>query len=170
MEYGLRKATEKDAPLIFAWANDGEARKNSFSTHEITWEEHQEWFRDILLDKNVRQYIFVHGGEDVGQIRLAIAGLDAEVSYSIAPEYRCMGYAKLMVSCLIREVKENFPEISHLTARVKPGNIASRRVFLDLGYKEKCSVFELSMEEADLSQTVKDAEARKGGGNSSHQQ
>lgn len=163
MKYGLRIATEKDASLLFSWVNDEDVRKNSFSTHEITWEEHEEWFRKILLDKKARQYIFTYNGVDVGQIRFTIKGLCAEISYSIASKYRCMGYAKQMVACLIREVKENFPEIHYLAAQVKPDNIASRRVFTDLGYTEKCSVFELSMEGADISQAAEAAETREGG-------
>lgn len=142
----LREATEKDMELLFRWANDGKVRENSFSEKSISWEDHKQWFESILYDDQIRQYIFMIDGEDVGQIRIRLEGRIAEISYSVAAEYRCMGYAKRMVSSLTKEVKEHFPQIKYLKAQVKPGNIASKRVFTDLGYTETCSVFELSMD------------------------
>ena len=93
----------------------------------------------------MRQYILVHNGTDIGQIRIYIYGNQAEIGYSIASKYRCMGYGKHMLYLLTEKVKEDFPQIVKLTAKVKPENIASKKAFIDLGYIEKCSVYEFEL-------------------------
>ena len=39
----IREAGIADAELLFAWANDMDVRRNAFSQHEISWEEHTAW-------------------------------------------------------------------------------------------------------------------------------
>ena len=50
-----------------------------------------------------------------------------------------------MLYLLTEKVKEDFPQIVKLTAKVKPENIASKKAFIDLGYIEKCSVYEFEL-------------------------
>ena len=45
----LRKATIEDRDLLFQWANDPLVRKNSFSTAEIAYEEHVDWYNRVLV-------------------------------------------------------------------------------------------------------------------------
>ncbi len=167
MGYYLRDVAMTDLELLFQWANDAETRKNSFSAQKIAWEEHQQWFNRLMHDKNMQQYIFVYNGRDVGQIRMNIAGETAEIGYSIAREYRCMGYAKLMVSCLAQKAKDEFPNIKRLKAQVKPDNVASQKVFLDIGYEEKCYVYELALNNVNDSKWTSVPEC-SGGGSISH--
>ena len=48
MQQYLRKATIEDMDLLFQWANDPVVRKNSFSTAEISYEEHTKWYHNLL--------------------------------------------------------------------------------------------------------------------------
>ena len=57
MEFYLRKAGWGDADLLFAWANDKDVRKNSFSERQITYEEHKSWFRKKILDRDTQVYL-----------------------------------------------------------------------------------------------------------------
>ena len=50
----LRKVLQSDIKLIFEWANDKDARNNSFKTKEITWAEHETWFENTLKDLKTR--------------------------------------------------------------------------------------------------------------------
>lgn len=145
MKEYLRRAMKSDMDLLFQWANDKEVRKNSFQTKEITYEEHRKWFMDMLNRKDVKQYIYMLEEESVGQVRICLAGEEAEISYSIAPQYRCMGYGKQMIAALKKRVQEEYPEIKRLVARVKPENVASQKIFSDCGYYEKSKKFVLDL-------------------------
>lgn len=145
MEEFLRCAEESDMDLLFQWVNDKEVRNNSFQTKDITYEEHQKWFMNMLHREDVKQYIYMSEGEPVGQIRICLVGDEAEISYSIAPEYRYMGYGKQMIAALKNVVQEEYPKVKELVAQVKPENLASQKVFLDCGYYEKSREFVLDL-------------------------
>lgn len=142
----LRSARKSDMDLLFQWANDKEVRENSFQTREITYEEHQEWFKDLMQREDAKQYIYMVEEEPVGQIRICLKKEEAEISYSIAPGHRCMGYGKQMIAALKNVVQEEYPKVKRLAAQVKPGNVASQKIFLDCGYREKSREFVLDLE------------------------
>lgn len=141
----LRTASEDDAELLFEWANDKDVRNNSFSTHQITHEEHMAWFGQLLANKDARQYILMTGNEAVGQIRVNIEDDSARISYSIASDYRRMGYGKLIISLLPDVIRTDFPDVKKLIAEVKPNNIGSRKAFIDNQFTEKNVVYELEL-------------------------
>ena len=78
MDEYLREASERDLDLLYGWANDPEVRRNSFSTPQIPYQEHQEWFLGLLLDSTRKQYIYMAGQIPVGQIRIAVQGRSEE--------------------------------------------------------------------------------------------
>ena len=61
MQQYLRKATIEDMDLLFQWANDSVVRKNSFSTAEISYEEHMKWYHNLLKREDCMQYIYMDG-------------------------------------------------------------------------------------------------------------
>lgn len=130
----LREVTNFDRELIWQWANDEETRKASYSQAHISWDEHIRWFDSIRGQKNHRFYIANNGGKKpVGQIRFAIEGKDAIVSFSVAPESRRRGYGK---EILIEAAKKVFNEtnIEQVSAFVKSENMSSLRVFQKAGF------------------------------------
>lgn len=141
----LREAERQDAELLFQWVNECSVRRNSFSSDEITLEEHMKWFEQVLSRNDIKQYIFMDEKEPVGQIRIKISDCMAELSYSICLEKRCMGYGKEMITLLKEQVKADFPEVKRMVAKVKPDNAASEKVFLDAGYIHKFNTYELDM-------------------------
>lgn len=145
MDGYLRQADEEDMDLIFQWANEPVVRKNSFTIDMITYEEHKEWYKNLLLNRNSKQYIYVDKNQVIGQIRVVADGEQAEISYSVCMEKRCMGYGKVMLELLYKQVKQDFPWVKKLIARVKPDNIASKKVLMDIGYIEKYQVFETEL-------------------------
>ena len=84
----LRDATQSDMDLLYAWANDPAVRKNSFKSNPIPYEDHIKWFKHIMEDDNVLQFIMMDDEKPVGQIRLNVDGDEAEIGYSIAAECR----------------------------------------------------------------------------------
>lgn len=131
----LRDVTDIDSELIWHWANDGETRKASYSQARISWGEHTQWFDSLQRQSNHRFYIAINGSnKPVGQIRFAIDGKDATVSFSVAPESRKMDYGK---EILIKGVEKLFNEnsIQQILAYVKSENGASLRVFQKAGFR-----------------------------------
>lgn len=141
----LRKATEKDADLLFKWANDPEERQNSFHPESINYQTHIEWLAGKLESNECSIYILTNGNVDIGQCRVDIQGTDAMVSYFVEHSYRGLGYGKKMLFLLEETVKRDFPSLTKLVAEVKPENVASQRCFLDVGYSEKCFVYEFDL-------------------------
>lgn len=139
----LRQADEEDMERLFQWANEPAVRRNSFSTEEISYKEHQEWYRKLLAGTDCKQYIYMVNNEAVGQIRLTVKGEAAEISYSVSVEKRGMGYGKEMLGLLNEKVKQDFPRVKKLVAKVKPDNIVSQKVFCDTGYVKAYDVFEM---------------------------
>lgn len=144
MDATLKKAGWEDLDLLFAWANDPAVRKNSFCTTEIPYEEHKLWYRRLLEDPGRMQYLYFKNGMPVGQVRVAAAGEEAEISYSICAQKRGRGYAKEML-CLLREqISADFPNVRYLTAKVKTDNDASKKVFLSIGYQKIYEIYRMS--------------------------
>ena len=51
-----------------------------------------------------------------------------------------------MLALLQKTVKENFPQIKKLIAKVKPENVASQKTLEDVGYEKKYDVFEIEVD------------------------
>ena len=145
MNIYLRDATEKDRELLFQWANDVEVRKNSFSSEKISYEEHCEWFTTMMKDESCVQWILQVDETPVGQIRLELNGKNAEINYSICRERRGEGFGTLLLNLVLLQVKQKFPNIKTLVAKVKPTNIASLKAFESSGYKSVFQQFELEI-------------------------
>ena len=130
----LRKVRPEDIDLLFKWANDPVVRSNSFNIAPIPYENHILWFNKMMDDPSVLQFILESDGLPIGQIRLNITGSTAEIGYSIATEHRGNGYGHIILQMVINEVKENYPDIKKVIARVKKDNAVSRRLFESEGY------------------------------------
>lgn len=143
----LRKVTKEDCDLLFEWANDSETRKNSFATEKIRKEEHIKWFERLLEDTHRAQYIYMDDEEPIGQVRIDIYDSVAEISYSICSAKRGIGHGKNLLKLLYNQVFCDFPEVKKLIGKVKSENIASQKVFLDVGYAETYKAFEMEINE-----------------------
>lgn len=143
----LRDVLAEDMDLLYEWANDLNVRNNSFSTAQITYEEHKEWFAQLLSRDDCKQYIYIYDNEPIGQVRITILEDKAEIGYSICAEKRGMGHGKNLLQLLYSRVREEFPNIKKLVAKVKSENIASQRAFLEVGYLKKYEAYEIKMEQ-----------------------
>ena len=143
MRQYLRKATIEDRDLLFQWANDPLVRKNSFSTTEIAYEEHVNWYNRVLNREDCIQYIYMDGECPVGQVRITLNGDSAEIGYSICAEMRSRGYGQKLLALISEKIWEEFPDIRKIFGQVKPENAASQNAFLHAGYTETYRVFQM---------------------------
>ena len=141
----LRESDEKDCDILFRWVNERETRANSFDSHHITKEEHKAWFERMQKDDDQIQYILMKGEKPIGQIRLAIRGKEAEISYSISSDERGHGYGKAIIRLAIEHIQKECPEIEKLIGKVKPSNMASFLCFEKNGFEDRCHVLELAI-------------------------
>ncbi len=142
----LRKAEEKDIDLLYEWANDPVVRANSFCSDPISYEDHKKWFSRVITDPAILQFILMADDVPVGQIRLTVDNESAEIGYSIAGTYRGKGYGRRILQLIAEEVHEKHPEIKKLTAKVKPGNMASRKLFESESYSLKYYGYTLNLD------------------------
>lgn len=135
-EIYLRLVDDKDMKLLFDWRNDELVRKNSFSMEPIDWQEHVRWFNATLKNPSVLFFIMMSGKQAVGQIRIVLEKDDVGIiSYSIAKEFRGLGYGSYILNLVENEIYERFSDRYTLKALVKANNIASQLMFEKLNYQ-----------------------------------
>ncbi len=132
----LRPADENDRELIYRWRSDPLVRANSFHTEEIPFERHCEWYRKLLADETKRQFIAELEGEPAGQVRFALEGGEALISYSVDERFRGRGLGTALLLA-VTDIARAESGIRRLAGDVKRGNTASRRAFLRAGFREE---------------------------------
>lgn len=158
----LRQVVSSDMDMLFRLVNDETVRKNSFHTSAISYEEHREWFDQVMLDSSQHQFILMSCDQPVGQVRLSIHGSQAEIGYSILPEKRGMGYGKAILQSVKDLVWQEYPNIEKLIGKVKPTNAASIFCFEENGFRETYEQYEFDMK--DYRKESKTAQKNSGGG------
>ena len=56
-EISIKLATEEHSTAIWEWRNDETARAMSLNQDFISWENHQNWYERILINKNRHIYV-----------------------------------------------------------------------------------------------------------------
>jgi RimJ/RimL family protein N-acetyltransferase len=125
----LRKAKELDLELLFEWRNHPSTRNASHNTHEISKEEHENWFQASLADPNIEIYIAEENGRPVGTVRVDQYDEVFKLSWTVAPESTGRGIGKRIV----REVADKIK--GSIKAEIKAGNMASIRIAEYAGLK-----------------------------------
>ena len=146
MSVYLRAADSTDLDLLFQWVNEPLVRKNSFSTRLVSYEEHKEWYKKVLCDTNCRQYIYMDDDCPLGQVRIVCKEDVVEINYSICAQKRSKGYGKKLLELISKQAWGDFPQAKKIIGRVKCGNTASQKAFLDAGYQEEYRIYEFLKE------------------------
>ncbi|MDH5299849.1 MAG: UDP-4-amino-4,6-dideoxy-N-acetyl-beta-L-altrosamine N-acetyltransferase [Gammaproteobacteria bacterium] len=64
----MRRMENSDLDYVLVWRNSPETRKNMYTSHEITAEEHLAWFDRVQSDSSKQYFIFEIEGVPVGVI------------------------------------------------------------------------------------------------------
>jgi UDP-2,4-diacetamido-2,4,6-trideoxy-beta-L-altropyranose hydrolase len=135
----LRRVEEGDCRLLWEWANDPVVRAASFSSEFIPWEHHQDWFNAKLADPNAVLYLAANPDNvSIGQVRYQVEGPRAQLSVSLAPEFRGKGYGNRIVAMATEELFRS-TSVTTIDAYVKAANEASLQLFLRAGFKQQDS-------------------------------
>jgi RimJ/RimL family protein N-acetyltransferase len=131
----LRRATAEDEQRLLTWRNEAATRAASFSSGEISLQDHRNWFRRKLADPGCRLLIAEESSRPVGQVRLDRIDADAaEISIGLAPEFRGRGLGREALR-LAASYAANELGARRLMARVKLANGPSLAVFRAAGYR-----------------------------------
>jgi UDP-2,4-diacetamido-2,4,6-trideoxy-beta-L-altropyranose hydrolase len=134
----LRKAVAGDLDLSFGWATDPEIRRYSFRQHQITKQEHSEWFLNKISDAGCHYFIVEYEGTPVGSIRFDIKEGEAVISFLLDPAYHGRGLGQIIlkqgIEWLGMENCEDLTPVRVISGEVLIANIPSVRAFERLGF------------------------------------
>lgn len=128
----VRPATAADAGTLLRWRNDPAVRAMSFNSGVVSPSDHALWLAAKLSDPQTELWIGEVDGRPIGQVRFDLTdGNVAAVSISVDPDGRGSGNGR---SLLTAGMARQGLGAETLRAEVRPGNIASLRLFEHAGF------------------------------------
>ncbi len=121
--------------MLWEWANEAAVRQVSFDSSPISWEEHSRWFAQKLGDPSSILLLFEDDDSTpAGTARFhSKSGRDAEISVTIAPDFRGQGFAPHLLSKAVEYVFEHGP-LERVHAFVRTENRVSAKSFANAGF------------------------------------
>lgn len=137
MPISVRKVTDEDERLLLLWVNDPIVRKFSFNKDPITNEQHHDWFRRKINDPDCEILIGVDSENiPIGQVRIDSTDEIGIIDISIDSAARGFGFAEILLKKSVEFWKNTGRNIP-LMGEVLSSNIASQKVFINLGFTEQ---------------------------------
>lgn len=137
----LRRATASDECRIFEWRNAPETRRYAFNPDAVAWEDHVRWFSDLLARTDRHLLIGELDSQPMGVLRYDVVNEVAEVSIYLVPGCGGRGLGTALLKEGNAWVARHLPQVTTLSAKILPDNIASRKSFAKAGYVESAGVF-----------------------------
>ena len=130
----LREANDGDLLDTFSWVNNETIRMFSLSKNNVTLEEHTNWFKNKINDKNCFYLIASIKEEKIGSIRFDVINKEyAQISYLLKPEWHGKGIGLQILNTGVNLFLENH-KINEVRGLVLTSNVASIKVFNRLGF------------------------------------
>ena len=133
LRVALRRATGRDADLLFEWRNDPDAVRFSVTGQTVSPSDHAAWISRRIADPGTRLWIAEEAGEAVGQVRVDIEGAEGTVSIGVAAGRRGRGLGTAILEAMVVEL-EHDGSVRRLRALVHAENRASLRAFERAGF------------------------------------
>ena len=134
MELRVRLAKQDDLILTFGFRNDPSTREYSFDQGLIQLEDHMKWFNRELSWPG-KHLMIVEGYDDSKWVPIALWRVDgADVSMSLAVEWRGQHLATPVIKTGIAYVKDKFPT-GALAAFIKGDNVRAVKAFAKAGFR-----------------------------------
>jgi len=135
----LRKAQKEDLGSTYKWAIDPMIRRYSFQQHQITLQEHSEWFLGKVDNPDCRYFIGENNGKPFGSIRFDNVNNEAIISFLVDPVYHGQGFGLVMlrkgIEKLINEEGSISQRFEVIGGYVLKPNISSIKSFERLGFE-----------------------------------
>lgn len=137
----LRQANLLDEKFLFESRSHPKIRQVSFNKSEFSWEQHQNWFRALLLSSNRVLLIGEYKNKPAGVVRFDLENDSAEISIYLVQDSEFSGLGLPLIKNAEKWIFLNRSEIKTLTAKVIEGNSVSKSFFLKAGYIPKTTVY-----------------------------
>ena len=124
----LRPATLDDADFLLRLRNDAGTRAQSLHEEVVDAAHHHTYLTSHIDAENVHLYIALDDDVAIGTCRGETHNGETELSWTIAPEQRGLGYGGQMLTALLAVTP------GPVTAVIKDGNLASRRMVEHVGF------------------------------------
>ena len=130
----LREFTADEVKRVFELSNDKFTRENSYSSDEIVYEDHVQWFSEKLNDENFILFIAEYNNEFVGQVKFDIDGNEATIGISITPDFRGRKLGSVLINKGIGKFTQIKSQVKIINAFIKKDNIPSTKIFERTGF------------------------------------
>lgn len=134
-DFTLHKVSQYDLLDLFDLANDPFVRQNSFSTEDITLEEHTKWLHSLLKNTAIWLYtVRSHTNALVAQIRFNKTDKKTIISLSISKDFRGKGLAEKIIKEACTTYLSEYGN-TLIEAQIKEANTASQKSFKKAGFE-----------------------------------
>lgn len=132
----LRLANDNDCERIFEWIQDPIVSRSGFTTHEIGWQEHQEWFKERRSDEGTVLYMgyLDHPDSPFGHVRFEATDDEGEISVIVKQSHRGRGLGTALIRVGTEEYLRRQGAPDRIVARIKEDNVRSEQAFENAGY------------------------------------
>lgn len=130
----LREIQKEDLPQVLTWRNHPQVRQHMLTQHEISAEEHAQWFNTLQQDTQ-RHVVLVHeGNQALGLAHFAPVNPHGVVDWGfyLTPDAPTGSGSKLARKALEFAFKQQ--GWHKVCGQVISSNVASRRFHLKLGF------------------------------------
>jgi len=138
----LISACESHSHAIWEWRNDDLTRQMSRSPEVVSWNNHDTWFKNSLVNPN--RFIYVGIVQCVPAIFVGMIRFDLseesdgiyEVSINVAPEHRGFGVGGKLLDLGINKLLSEVAVCNGVLAEVRVINESSNALFLRRGFQK----------------------------------
>jgi UDP-4-amino-4,6-dideoxy-N-acetyl-beta-L-altrosamine N-acetyltransferase len=133
----IRALTDNDLPMLLAWRNHPAVRSYMLTQHEISLQEHRNWFARVEEDKTQQQLIVMDGVDPVGfvQFTQVCQGDIADWGFYTRPDAPKGSGTKLGQAALAHAFK--VLALHKVCGKAIESNVASISFHQKLGFSEE---------------------------------
>ncbi len=132
----IRKTDITDVKDLFEWRNDNLSRKMMLNSNMIEWNDHLNWHKKVLKNKNIVVLICINEYQQkIGVVHFKIDAKNITIAINLSPKYRGKGFSKNCILLAINFFKKEFPDNRKICAQIKKNNIISLKLFKNCGFK-----------------------------------
>ena len=146
-EISLRKALMGDCKNVFVWRNDLVNRRHAHDSREISYEEHQRWFENILKAED--RFLLIGSDENgpIGVLRYDYHADHWMTSVYLVPERHGEGLGTPLLIKGLEWLRARCKGRIIVQAEIRPENIASQAAFERAGFKNLFSTLVIEVSE-----------------------
>tara|TARA_B100001248_G_C27378272_1_gene455488 strand:+ start:1068 stop:1535 length:468 start_codon:yes stop_codon:yes gene_type:complete len=135
----IKNASIDHSELIWQWRNDPQSMKMFLDGRKVEFDDHMNWYKNMLEDKKICTYIVEENNKPIGVIRFNEISEDASsynISINISPQKRGKGIGKFLLINGIKKLKSEKNNCEYIYASVKSINKNSNLLFKSCGFRK----------------------------------